>query len=172
MPQFEQIEVFQSLMFWSVVSFMLLFFLLKKFAFPPIVGALEEREQKIRSDIGEAEKLKQEADRIKSDLERELKNAHEKAGTIVQMANDESKKIQEKTLQETQNKVRQLQYDAEQEIQVSRNKLFNEIRGFAAALTVASAEKVIKKSLGEGDHKRLIEESIDEVLREMESKGA
>ena len=60
MPQFEQIEVFQSLMFWSVVSFMLLFFLLKKFAFPPILGALEEREKKIRSDISEAEKLRQE----------------------------------------------------------------------------------------------------------------
>ena len=172
MPQFEQIEVFQSLMFWSVVSFMLLFFLLKKFAFPPILGALEEREKKIRSDISEADKLRQEADSIKADLQRELKSAHEKADTIVQMATDESKKIQEKTVQETQNKVRQMQSDAEQEIQVSRNKLFNEIRGFAAALTVASAEKMIKKSLDEGDHKRLIEESIDEVLREMESKGA
>ena len=172
MPQFEQIEVFQSLMFWSVVSFMLLFFLLKKFAFPPILGALEEREKKIRSDISEAEKLRQEADSIKADLQRELKSAHEKADTIVQMATDESKKIQEKTVQETQNKVRQMQSDAEQEIQVSRNKLFNEIRGFAAALTVASAENMIKKSLDEGDHKRLIEESIDEVLREMESKGA
>ena len=172
MPQFEQIEVFQSLMFWSVVSFMLLFFLLKKFAFPPILGALEEREKKIRSDISEAEKLRQEADSIKADLQRELKSAHEKADTIVQMATDESKKIQEKTVQETQNKVRQMQSDAEQEIQVSRNKLFNEIRGFAAALTVASAEKMIKKSLDEGDHTRLIEESIDEVLREMESKGA
>jgi len=150
MPQFEQIEVFQSLMFWSVVSFMLLFFLLKKFAFPPILGALEEREKKIRSDISEAEKLRQEADSIKADLQRELKSAHEKADTIVQMATDESKKIQEKTVQETQNKVRQMQSDAEQEIQVSRNKLFNEIRGFAAALTVASAEKMIKKSLGRG----------------------
>ncbi|MDP7611852.1 MAG: F0F1 ATP synthase subunit B [Nitrospinaceae bacterium] len=172
MPQFEQIEVFQSLAFWSVVSFALLFLLLKKYAFPPILEALEERENKIRTEISDAEKLRQEAQELKADLEKELKNAHEKANTIVQMAGDESKKIQEKTIQETQAKVRQMQNDAEQEIQIAQNKLLNEIRGYTAALTIAATEKVLKKSLGDEDKKRLIDESIEDVLREMDSKGA
>ena len=172
MPQFEQIEVFQSLAFWSVVSFALLFLLLKKYAFPPILEALEERENKIRTEISDAEKLRQEAQELKTDLEKELKNAHEKANTIVQMAGDESKKIQEKTIQETQAKVRQMQNDAEQEIQIDQNKLLNEIRGYTAALTIAATEKVLKKSLGDEDKKRLIDESIEDVLREMDSKGA
>lgn len=172
MPQFEQIEVFQSLMFWSWVSFLILFFLLKRYAFPPILEALEEREQKIRTEIGDAEKLKQEAQGIKADLEKKLKSAHERANTIVQMATDESKKIQEKAIQETQAKVRQMQDDAEQEIQITRNKLLNEIRGFAAALTIASTEKILKKTLDAADQERLVDESIEEVLREMESKGA
>ncbi len=172
MPQFEQIEVFQSLAFWSVVSFALLFLLLKKYAFPPILEALEERENKIRTEISDAEKLRQEAQELKTDLEKELKNAHEKANTIVQMAGDESKKIQEKTIQETQVKVRQMQSDAEQEIQIAQNKLLNEIRGYTAALTIAATEKVLKKSLGDEDKKRLIDESIEDVLREMDSKGA
>ena len=172
MPQFEQIEVFQSLAFWSVVSFALLFLLLKKYAFPPILEALEERENKIRTEISDAEKLRQEAQELKTDLEKELKNAHEKANTIVQMAGDESKKIQEKTIQETQAKVRQMQNDAEQEIQIAQNKLLNEIRGYTAALTIAATEKVLKKSLGDGDKKRLVDESIEDVLREMDSKGA
>ena len=172
MPQFEQIEVFQSLAFWSVVSFALLFLLLKKYAFPPILEALEERENKIRTEISDAEKLRQEAQELKTDLEKELKNAHEKANTIVQMAGDESKKIQEKTIQETQVKVRQMQSDAEQEIQIAQNKLLNEIRGYTAALTIAATEKVLKKSLGDEDKKRLVDESIEDVLREMDSKGA
>ncbi len=171
MPQFEQIEVFHSLIFWSLVSFALLFFLLKRFAFPPILEVLEERENKIRSEIGDAEKLRQEAEELKADLERELKNAHEKANTIIQMAGDESKKIQEKSIQETQAKVRQMQNEAEQEIQITRNKLLNEIRSYTAALTIASTEKVLKKSLNDEDKNRLIDESIEEVLREMESKG-
>jgi len=49
--------------------------------------------------------------------------------------------------------------------------LLNEIRSYTAALTMASTEKVIKKSLSDDDKKRLIDESIEEVLREMESRG-
>ena len=172
MPQFEQIEVFHSLIFWSLISFFILFFLLKRFAFPPILEVLEERENKIRSEISDAEKLRQEAEEIKADLGKELKSAHEKAQTIIQMAGDESKKLQEKSIQETQSKVRQMQNDAEQEIQITRNKLLNEIRSYAAALTMASTEKVLKRSLSDDDKKRLVDESIDEVLREMESGGA
>ena len=51
MPQFEQVSVFGSLIFWSVLSFGILFFILKKFAFPPILEALEMREKKIRGLI-------------------------------------------------------------------------------------------------------------------------
>ena len=131
---------------------------------------MEERENKIRSEIDDAEKLRHEAEELKADLGRELKNAHEKANTIIQLAGEESKKIQEKSIQETQTKVRQMQNDAEQEIQITRNKLLNEIRSYTAALTIASTEKVLKKSLNNEDKNRLIDESIEEVLREMESK--
>ena len=170
MPQFEQIEVFHSLIFWSLISFAILFFLLKRFAFPPILEILEERENKIRSEISDAEKLRQEAEGIKADLGRELKSAHEKAQIIIQMAGDESKKIQDKSINETQVKVRQMLNDAEQEIEITRNKLLNEIRGYTAALTMASTEKILKKALSDDDKKRLIDESIAEVLQEMEKQ--
>ena len=123
MPQFEQIEVFQSLIFWSVISFAILFLVLKKFAFPPILSVLDEREKKIRGDIEESEKLKQDVEEIKVDLEKKLKAAHEKADTIVQLAQDEAKKLQEKTVQETEAKVKQVQREAEQEIGSSWNNL-------------------------------------------------
>ncbi len=172
MPQFEQVEVFSSVIFWSVVSFLLLFLLLKKFAFPPILEVLESRQKKIRSDIEEAEKLKGEAKVIKSDLEHELKEAHNKASTIVQMATGEAKKIQEKTLEETQAKVRQMQTDVEREMERTRNKLMSEIRAHTAALTIASTEKFLKKALDEAERKRLADEAIEEVLKELEQKQA
>ncbi|GJL79902.1 MAG: hypothetical protein NPINA01_28910 [Nitrospinaceae bacterium] len=168
MPQFEQVEVFGSLIFWSLLSFGLLFLLLKKYAFPPILAALEEREKKIRTDIEGAEQLKQDAVAIKEELQGELKSAHEKAATIVQMATAEAKKIQEKTLEETQAKVRQMQTDMEREIETSRNKLLGEIRSYTAALTIASTEKFLKKTLDASDKKKLAEESIEEVIKEMQ----
>lgn len=167
MPQLEQTSVFASLIFWSFVSFGVLFFLLKKYAFPPLLEILEEREKKIRGDIQGAEQLKLDAQKLKEDFERQLIAAHDKASTIVQMATDESKKIQERALRETQAKVKQMQKDAEQEIQAARNKLFGEIRSYTAALTIASAEKILKKAIGEADRSRLVDESIEEVTREI-----
>ena len=170
MPQFEQIEVFQSLIFWSVISFAILFFFLKKFAFPPILSALDEREKKIRGDIEESEKLKQDVEEIKVELEEKLKAAHEKAETIVQLAQDESKKLQEKTVQETESKVKQVQREAEQEIESSRNKLLQEIRSYTATLTIASAENFLKKTMDDTDKKRLVDDSIEQVIQELEKR--
>jgi F-type H+-transporting ATPase subunit b len=168
MPQFEQVSVFSSLIFWSVISFAILFFMLKKFAFPAILEGLENREKKIREDIEESERLKQDVEKIKADLEEKLKTAHSKAETIVQLAHDEAKKMQEKTIQETEAKVRQTQRDAELEIQSSRNKLLQEIRSYTAALTIASTEKFLKKALDDADKKRLVDESIEQVIQELE----
>lgn len=170
MPQFEQIEVFSSLIFWSILSFGLLFFLLTRYAFPPILEALEERAKKIRGEISDAENLKKEAESLKEQLEAEMRSAHEKAETIVQMATDAAKKIQNTTVQETLTKVKQLQKEAEQEIQVAKNKLLAEIRSYTAALTIASTEKFLKKTMDESDKKRLVEESIQEVIRELETQ--
>lgn len=171
MPQFEQVSVFPALIFWSFVSFGVLLFLLKKYAFPPILEMLEERQKKISGDIEMAERLKAEAQEMKENYEQQLKTAHEKADTIVQLAADEARKNQEKTLQETQAKSRQIKNDAEKEILMTRNKLLTEIRGFAAALAISSAEKIIKKSLDDKDKKRLAEESIKQVVEEMEQRS-
>ncbi|MDH5763592.1 MAG: F0F1 ATP synthase subunit B [Nitrospinota bacterium] len=171
MPQFEQVSVFASLGFWSVVSFILLLVLLAKFAFPPILAMLEARENKITGDIRGAEDLKAEAEKLKRDFEAQLKTAHEKASTIVQLASEEARKIQEKTLDETQAKCRQMQKETEHEIQTSRNQILSEIRGYVSALTITSAEKILKRVLTEDDKKRLVDESIDEVVKSLEKQA-
>ena len=142
MPQFEQVSVFGSLIFWSIISFGLLFFLLKKYAFPPILQALEAREEKIRAEIQESENLKKEAQNLKEKLEKEFRGAHQKAESIVQ-----------------------------REIETSRNKLLHEIRAYTAQLTIASTEKFLQKALDDKDKKRLADESIEEVIREMEARA-
>ena len=154
----------------SALSFVILLFFLKKFAFPSIFSALDEREKKIRGDIEESEKLKQGIEEIKVDLEKKLKAAHEKAETIVQLAQDEAKKLQEKTVQETEAKVKQVQRESEQEIESSKNKLLQEIRNYTAALTIASAENFLKKTMDDTDKKRLVDDSIEQVIQELEKR--
>ena len=171
MPQFEQVSVFASLGFWSVVSFVFLLVLLAKFAYPPILEMLETREKKISGDIQGAEALKTEAEKLKRDFEEQLKTAHEKATTIVQLAGEEARKIQEKTLGDTQAKCRLMQKETEHEIQASRNEILAEIRGYVSELTVISAEKILKRVLTDDDKKRLVDESIDEVVKSLEKQA-
>ena len=135
MPQFEQISVFSSLIFWSIVSFGIFLFLMKKYAFPPIFEIIEAREKKISGDLQSAEDIKVAAEKLKKDFEEQLKSAHDKAATIVQLASEESRKNQEKALEETQAKCRQMLKEAEHEIQTSRNQILAEIRGYVSALT-------------------------------------
>ena len=101
-------------------------------------------------------------------MEATLKSAHGKAETIVQLAQDEAKKFQAKQLQETEAKVRQIQKEAEADIQGSRDKLLQEMRSYTAALTIASTEKFLKKALDDADKKRLVDESIEQVIQELE----
>ncbi len=168
MPQFEQVEIFSSLIFWSVISFGIFMFVMKKYAFPPIFAILEAREKKISGDLQSAEDIKAAADQLKKDFENQLQTAHDKATTIVQLAIEQARKLQEKTLDETQAKCRQMLKETEHEIQTTRNKILAEIRGYVSALTITSAEKILKRVLTEDDKKRLVDESIDEVVGSLE----
>lgn len=167
MPQLEQVSLFSSLIFWSLISFAVLFVLFWKQVIPPILQALEDRAKKISGDIQTAEELRAEGEKIKAEFDGQLQAAHDKASAMVQSAHDESRKVQESSLNETQAKVRQMLKEAEQEIQESRTKLMGEIRDYLSALTLASAEKIINRSLGGEDNKRLIEESIEESIGDL-----
>ena len=171
MPQFDQVELFASLTFWSIISFIIFLVLMAKYAFPPIFAILEEREKKISGDLQSAEDIKAAADQLKKDFENQLQTAHDKATTIVQLANEQARKLQEKTLDETQAKCRQMLKETEHEIQTTRNKILAEIRGYVSALTITSAEKILKRVLTEDDKKRLVDESIDEVVGSLEKQA-
>lgn len=171
MPQFEQVELFASLTFWSFISFGIFLFLMAKYAFPPIFAILEEREKKISGDLQSAENVKIAAEKLKDELGEQLKAAHDKAATIVQLASEEARKNQEKALDETQSKCRQMLKEAEHEIQTSRNQILSEIRGYVSALTISSAEKIMKRALTEDDQKRLVDVSIDEVVASLEKQS-
>ncbi len=171
MPQFEQWSVFSPLIFWSVVSFVIFLLLMAKFAFPPIFAILEAREKKISGDLQSAEEIRAAAEKLKKQFEEQLKAAHDKAATIVQLAHEESRKNQEKALEDTQAKCRQMLKEAEHEIHTARNQIMAEIRGYVSALTITSAEKIMKRALTEDDKKRLVDESIDEVVASLEKQA-
>ena len=87
MPQFES-HFFSSLIFWEILSFGILFFLLYKYAFPSLLGMLEEREKKIKDSLDQAERHRSEAERRLKEYEAKLATAAKDAEALLAQASN------------------------------------------------------------------------------------
>jgi F-type H+-transporting ATPase subunit b len=98
MPQFES-HFFSSLIFWEVLSFAILFFVLYKYAFPGILGMLEEREKKIKDSLDQADRHRSEAERKLKEYEAKLSMAAKEADGILAAAKERAQRLMEENEQ-------------------------------------------------------------------------
>ncbi len=162
MPQFDT-RFFSSLFFWEVVSFAILLFILAKYAFPPILRTLEERERKIRDSLDQAERHRAEAERRLKDYEGKLNAAAREAEAILDQAKGRAQRALEENEQRLLADAERIKADATREIEHERRKAIQEIRAQTADLAIQVAEKVVGRSLTDADHRRFAEEALQAV---------
>ncbi len=157
------LKINPGLIFYTVVTFLLLVYILKKLAWKPILGALEEREKRIQESLESAEKARRESEELLQKQRDMLESARKEAQQIL----DQSRKAAEATRQEILANARaeaeQMLERAKREIALSRDKAIEEIRNLAVDLSIAAASKVIRKTLSREEHRRLVEEAIQEM---------
>ncbi len=162
MPQFDT-HFFSSLFFWEVVSFAVLLFILAKYAFPPILRTLEERERKIRDSLDQAERHRAEAERRLKDYEGKLNAAAREAEAILDQAKGRAQRALEENEQRLLADAERIKADAAREIEHERRKAIQEIRAQTTDLAIQVAEKVVGRSLTDADHRRFAEEAVQAV---------
>jgi F-type H+-transporting ATPase subunit b len=162
MPQFD-VHFFSSLIFWEVISFGILLWVLYKFAFPPILEALETRERKIRDSIEQAEQNRVTAEQRLTEYEAKLNGAAQEAEAIVAEAKAKAQRLLEENEQRLRTESERIQAEATQEIERERRKALQDIRNEAADLALAVAERVLERSLSDDDHRRLAREAVQAV---------
>ena len=162
MPQFES-HFFSSLIFWEVVSFAILFFVLYKYAFPPILETLEARERKIKESLDQAERSRAEAERKLRDYEAKLQAASKEAEALLAAAKDRAQRLMEENEQRMMTEAERIKGDATREIDQERRRAVQEIRAQTTDLALAVAEKVIGRALNEADHRRLADDALRAV---------
>ncbi len=165
MPQFD-VHFFSSLIFWEVISFGILLWVLYKFAFPPILEALETRERKIRESIEQAEQNRLTAEQRLADYEAKLSGAAQEAEAIVAEAKAKAQRLLEENEQRLRTDSERIQAETTQEIERERRKALQDIRNEAADLALTVAEKVLARSLSDDDHRRLAREAVQAVAAE------
>jgi F-type H+-transporting ATPase subunit b len=152
-----------GLMIWTLLAFGITMLVLRKFAFPKISSALEERAQKVAKNIEESERLREEAERTRNDYRERLKEAREQAEDIVARAKRAGDTAKAEATDEGKAKREELVAAARKDIETETKRSLDQIRKEVADLTVLATEKVARKSLTEEDQKRLVEEALSEI---------
>jgi F-type H+-transporting ATPase subunit b len=165
MPQFDT-HFLASLLFWSVVSFGILLFLLKRYALPGVLEMLEAREKKIKDSLDQAERLKLEAQQLLARYEAKLKSVHDEGRTILEAARKQAQLQLEENGQRVEQETQRMLAEARSEIQREQQQVLREIRRAAVDLTLLAAEKVLSRSLTDADHRRLIDEAVQEITQQ------
>ncbi|MGE5272368.1 MAG: F0F1 ATP synthase subunit B [Verrucomicrobiota bacterium] len=157
------ISVTPGLMIWTIVCFLIALFVLKRFAFGPIQKAIDDRRERIRSSIEEADRAREEARNLleehrklvgmaKSDAEEILADARRTADAQRERVREETEADRQRRLEETKKQI-----DAETQ------RALEQIRAEVAELALVATAKVTGKVLDRDDHRKLIEDAIGDL---------
>jgi F-type H+-transporting ATPase subunit b len=150
-------------MIWTLVLFGFTMWVLSKVAFPRIQEALDRRAKAIRESIEAAERQRQESDRLLEEYRQRLKEAREQADDIIARSRKAAEAATAEAIAEGKERREALVAAARRDIETETRRSLEQIRKEVADLTVLATEKVTRKALDSEDHKRLIEEALEEV---------
>ena len=157
-----------STIFWAIVCFLILFFVLWKFVFKPVNKMISARQDEIRKNLDEADRQRDEAIKYLDEQKALLEQSKKEAREIVESGRQASRKAQEEMLEASHEKSRQMLDSALEEIKREKEKSLNEVKSRIIDIAMLTTEKIISKSLSEEEHKKLIEESLQEVGKAVE----
>ena len=144
-------------------SFLLLVFLIKKFAWDNIVGILDQRAQKISDDIDSAEIARKNAEALEQKREEALAGSRAEAATIVETAKETAEKNKAGILADAVEEVSRLKQKANQEIAQSKEDALKAIKSDVADLSINLASKILGQSLDKEAQSQLIDNYIDKL---------
>jgi F-type H+-transporting ATPase subunit b len=150
-------------MIWTLISFALAFLALRRFAFGPIQKVIDERRQRIREALGEAERTRQEARTLLEEHRQLRANAKGEAEEILAEARRVADSMRERVREETdEDRGRRLE-ETRRQIEAETTRALEQIRAEVADLALIAAEKVTRTSLAREDQKRLIDDAVRDL---------
>jgi F-type H+-transporting ATPase subunit b len=152
-----------GLMIWTLIAFGITFLLLRKLAFPRIAEALDKRRLAIDESIDASVRARQEADKLLEEYRARLTEAREQAEDIVSRSRKAAERLEDEARADAKHTREEMMAATRRDIEAETRRAIDEIRNEVADLTVLATEKVTRKTLTGDDHKRLIEEALQEA---------
>ena len=146
-----------NLMFWTLIIFGVLFFLLKRYAYPAILGAVEAREKALEEAIEGARRDRDEAARVLAEHRAQLEGARAEAQKLIADARATAEKVRGELLEKAHQEQTDMLERARRDIGVERDKAIAELRREAVDLAIAGASKVVEQNLDNDKNRKLVE---------------
>lgn len=152
-----------NLMLWTLVIFLILFFMLRKWAFPAILGAVEKREQALEEALASAKRDREEAQRILEEHRQQIEAARGDAQKLIAEGRAVSEKMRTDMLEQTHQEQQTMLERARREIDAERDRAIAQLRREAVNLALAGASKVIEQNLDNTKNRQLVESFLSSI---------
>lgn len=157
------IDVVPGLMVWTVVTFLIVLWVLRRFAFGRIQGLIDQRRDRIREALDEADKARSEARELREQVARERQEAKADREQILDESRRQAQRQFEQAREQADADLKARLEKNREELEAENARLREQIRRDVVELTLLASEKVTGKVLDADDQRRLIDETIDEV---------
>ncbi len=155
-----------GLIFWIALTFLILLFVLRRYAWGPITAALSEREKTIDDSIQRAERALAEAKQIQADNERARRDAEQEGQRILREARETADRLRSEEVDRTRKQIQALQAQAQAEIEREKDGALAALRSEVADLAVRAAEKILKEDLDGERQRRMVDNFLAELPRQ------
>jgi len=152
-----------GLFIWTILTFLVLVALLAKFAWRPLLQALESRQDSIRKSLDDVQKAKQDLERLHAESAEIIRQSRVEADAIVTQSRGDAERLREEMKQKARAEADAIVKNAERQIQLETGRAVQQIRREAVDLSVMIASKLIQRNLTKEDNERLIEEALKQV---------
>lgn len=153
-----------GLLLWTLVAFLVVFFILKKFAWPAIVGGLKKREETIAESLATAEKVKAEMSLMKSENEALLAKAREERAQLLKEARETKDKIINESKEQAKIEANKIITEAQAAINAQKMAALTEVKNQVGKLVLETTEKVLRREFA---NKQVQEEHIQSLVNEV-----
>ena len=152
-----------GLFIWTILTFLVLVGLLAKFAWRPLLQALDARQQTIARSLEEAQRARQELERIQRESVQMMAQARVEAEGVIARSRSDAEALREELKQKARAEAQGIVANAEKQIQLETARAVQQIRAEAVDLSVAIASKILKRQVSKEDNQALIEETLKQV---------
>ncbi|MGH7476931.1 MAG: F0F1 ATP synthase subunit B [Longimicrobiales bacterium] len=152
-----------GVMIWTVIIFVTLLLVLGKWAWGPILGALNERERRIQEMIDAAARERQEAETLLAEHRRQLAESRQQSQQIIAEGKQAAERVRQELLERTRREQEEMLARAKEDLGRERDRALEALRREAVELSLAAASKLVRRRLSAEEDRRLVREYLAEV---------